>query len=193
MAMVVDTMFSPQHYVNVKSADPPAPDLSRPSDVWFLLYLYHGQKYHGFSDPGPALIQAPSHIFIQEIVTSDVKKLFEELIEKVKIEWPDGAEFDSESEEGRMLIGTKHGTAVAMFLIQHKDFFGDRVIRKIRLWRTQSYRRWSLYFEIGEVAKEEGNLFGDAMDIDGTVSPMDIDDSGDPMDIASGRRVRARL
>lgn len=138
MAMVVNTMYSPQYFVKEKKAHAPAPDLSRASDVWFLLYGEHGQKYHMFSDPGPGLIQAPSHIFIQHIVTPDVRDLFQELVKKLKIEWPDGEKFDAKSEEGRMLMGTVHGTAVAMFLIQHKDHFGDQVIRSVRLWRLES-------------------------------------------------------
>ncbi|KAE9977579.1 hypothetical protein BLS_001288 [Venturia inaequalis] len=155
IAMVIDTMYSPQYFVKEKGAPSPAPDLSRPSDVWFLLYWHHGQKYYGFQEPGPYLIQAPSHIFIQNIVTPDVRDLFVELSSKTKNEWPNGLEFHPESEEGRMLMGTKHGAAVAMFFIQHKDFFGDRVVRSIRIWRTQRYRRWNLYFEIGDVTREE--------------------------------------
>ncbi|QDS77873.1 hypothetical protein FKW77_000305 [Venturia effusa] len=159
-AMVVDTMYSPKHFVDKGDFEPPAPDLTRPSDVWFLCYYLHGQKNYGFPDPGSSvLISPPSHIFIQHIVTYDVVLLFEALvIERIKQAEPNAVKFDAESEEGRMLIGTKHGSAVAMFLIQHKDHFGDHVIRSIRIWHTPYPRRWHLYFEIGEINANNPNV-----------------------------------
>ncbi|KAE9971729.1 hypothetical protein BLS_004333 [Venturia inaequalis] len=159
IAMVVDNMFSPKSVVDDPSSryHGPAPDLARPSDVWFLQYYLHGQTFFNFPKPvDTSTIPAPKHIFIQNVVTPGVVKLFEETFKRLDLEVEDeatnGELFDADSEEGMMVIGTVHGSAVSMFLIQHKDFFGDLVIWNVRVWNFQpmyGLPRWDLYFEIG--------------------------------------------
>lgn len=131
----------------------PAPDLGRASDVWFLQYYRHGQKFYDFPSPAKiSSIPAPRYLSIQTIVRPEVKELFEELFKRRGLRSTEAETFETENDEGKMLLGTKHGNAVAKFLIQHKDFFGDLLINNVRVLHKG---RWSLCFEIGEVDGQE--------------------------------------
>lgn len=158
--MVVNTMFSPTWAVKTHNTPGPGPDLARPSDVWFLQLYLQGQKHFDFPKPAKiSRIPAPKHIFIQDIVTAEVEALLVELFKRKGLGNTDGEPFDADSEDGKMLIGTKHGSAVAMFLIQHKDFFGDLAIRSVKVWQfiiNQEFSRWCLCFVIGNADGSDG-------------------------------------
>lgn len=153
--MIVDMMFSPRTLVKAKKSPGPTPDLGRASDMWFLQYYRHGVEFFDFPSMSvPASrIKGPKHIFIQHIVTPQVKALLERLVMLDGTPEPDGKKFVLGSEEARMLMGTAHGQSVGWFLIQHKDYFGDLEVKSIRIWFSK--KRWNLYFEIGEVVKED--------------------------------------
>lgn len=81
IAIVVDTMFSPHAAVKEGKSPGPAPALGRTSDMWFLQYYQHGQKFYGFPPPGAVTsIPAPRHIFIEDIITPEFKTLFVKLM-----------------------------------------------------------------------------------------------------------------
>ncbi|TID25403.1 Carboxypeptidase S1 A [Venturia nashicola] len=155
VAMVVDYMFSPQSVVKAKKSPGPAPDLGRASDMWFLQYYRHGQNFFKFPEPASVFRiprqYLPRHIFIQHIITPEVKELFQRLVELDGTPEPDGKQFFDDDIYGKMLMGTAHGKSVGWFLVQHKDYFGDLGVKSIRIWFSKSTNRWNLYFEIGEV------------------------------------------
>jgi hypothetical protein len=158
--IVVDLMYSPSYYVRKEIYPGPAPDLNAASDVIFLQYYLHGLNHMSFPPASPnSQILAPKHIFIQNIVTNEVVELFQKLMhqDNQDLEEPDGQEFDPDQEEGKLLLGTRHGTSVCMFLIQHKAQFGLQEVKKIRLWYDDKddFWEWHLYFEIGKVEDEE--------------------------------------
>lgn len=45
---VVDNMFSPSYYVTTKKEPGPAPDLSKPSDLWYFQWYQHGLLHLNF-------------------------------------------------------------------------------------------------------------------------------------------------
>ncbi|KAE9969885.1 hypothetical protein EG328_006621 [Venturia inaequalis] len=157
-AMIVDLMFSPGAIVKSGRAPGPAPDLGQASDMWFLQYYRHGQEFFGFPQKAAmSRILPPQHIFIQHIITPEVKALLERLVTLDGNSWPDGKRFDGNSEQGMMVMGTAHGKSVSWFLIQHKDYFGDLTVNSIRIWHMQGGgSRWHVYFEIVE-AETDGD------------------------------------
>ncbi|QDS76579.1 hypothetical protein FKW77_007089 [Venturia effusa] len=157
LVFVVSTMYSPSYLVATGQEPGPAPDLSKPSDLWFLQWYQHGLLYLDFPPvASKSRIPAPKHILIEEIVTEEVVVLLENLAQRhyPELKEPGGQRYDAHSEEGKMLLGTRHGAAVCMFLIQHKEQFGDQTVTGIIVW--ESFREaWYADFEIGEVKKTD--------------------------------------
>ncbi|KAE9965079.1 hypothetical protein EG328_009980 [Venturia inaequalis] len=154
--LIVHQMYSPSYFVNTKKSPGPAPALSKPSDLWYLQWYQHGLSYLDFpSVASKRRIPAPRHIFIQNIITPEVMQLLDKLLvnNKADIEDEEGQVFDPASEDGKMVLGTRHGSAVCMFLIQHKEQFGDQTVVGIRVWKD--FVGWFVDFEIGQGKEDD--------------------------------------
>ncbi|KAF2420519.1 hypothetical protein EJ08DRAFT_683321 [Tothia fuscella] len=76
---------------------------------------------------------------------------------------------------GRVMLGTRHGKAISYFLLQHKEQFGLKRIKSIRIWRDNPILEdnkndeeedseeevnpnpyWNAAFEIVDVEENEG-------------------------------------
>lgn len=122
--------------------------------MMFLQWYEHGLLHLDFpSVASKSRIPAPRHIYLMNVVTPEVVELLDELLDDeddTDIEEPEGHFFEAREEIGTMLLGTRHGAAVCMFLITHKEQFGDQTVTGVRLFNGND-GSWHMDFEIDEV------------------------------------------
>jgi len=157
--------YSPQE---VAKGTDQYPALQRWSDVVFLTWASVCQKTGGSEK-----VKGLKHFFryhIKPKSTPTLNIILEALGVKgpadVKI-WPpnqdhiDGQTFDANSDGGKALIGTPHGSGICWFLWQHQDDLGTKTIDKITVFRTtapgedEKMNDWvNLHFLIKEAEKK---------------------------------------
>lgn len=149
------------------------PDLQKTSDLVFLNYYLVGATEMGWPNvdiAGGSKIPCPRHTIIPFIDNTEVVSILETIFRKTPGLWNTtttspivkpvpGVRFESGSEAGKAILGTKHGAAVSFLLLQHKREFGVQVIKELRVWHEVEggYLGWYLYFGIGDV---EGTVSG---------------------------------
>ncbi|RYN55588.1 hypothetical protein AA0114_g3153 [Alternaria tenuissima] len=126
--LVADTNLSPSHAAAFDDAGDKGyidlPLLRHWSDVAFLQYL------SSFHSP---LVQPISlnYIFRIQIQSSETLLVLNKIIKmhgrSMYELWP-GITFDIQSEEGKAILGTPHGSGVAWMLIQHSKALRERTI-----------------------------------------------------------------
>lgn len=156
---IVQMMYSPSYQVTIKKKPGPAPALSKPSDLWFLQWYAHGLLHLDFAPvASKSRIPVPQHIYIQNIVTEEVQELLGKLVddedEDAATKKPGGLHLGPDDENGRMVLGTRHGAAVCMFLIQHKEQFGEKTVIGIRVLQDDM-DRWFVDVDIGDVEEDD--------------------------------------
>ena len=86
---------------------------------------------------GDATIKAPSYIIIPSIVNVQSQEAITSVLLKSKKyldDWP-GTTYDTDTDEGKVLLSTPNSKAVAFFLITHKAQFGLKKISKITIFK----------------------------------------------------------
>jgi hypothetical protein len=147
-----------------------APDLQRWSDVSSLQYYHH---MDGNAD-GTSKVPAPRWIVrsqIKPISTDTIEAIAKAhaLVNREAADWP-GVDFDLHTtEEAFMgLLGTTHGQGPGFFLTQHKQWFGNMEIDKIKIWLggTSFYMAFSVVPVPGHQAQspKDGPQPGSAKD-----------------------------
>lgn len=152
------------------------PDLQKTSDLVFLNYYLVGateMDWPSVDIAGGSKIPCPRHIIIPFIDNPEVVSILETIFRKTTGLWNTatnapivkpvpGVRFESGSEAGKAILGTKHGAAVSFLLLQHKREFGVQVVKEVRVWHEVEGGDlgWYFYFGIGDV---EGTVSGPGM------------------------------
>jgi hypothetical protein len=111
----------------------PIPPLNQLSDDIFL-------NWKRLAGLDPNRIAALKYIFRCNIINDDTRAIVrhvESRIGRTIGNWP-GEVFPitKSDENGLAILGTPNGAGVAYFLFQHKEYFWEKTISKVRVWKT---------------------------------------------------------
>jgi hypothetical protein len=112
------------------------PSLNRLSDVLFLNW-----KRLAGSDPNR--IAGLKYVLHYYVTNRDTKAVISEIesrsLTRIK-NWP-GRVFPitKSNKNGLALLGTPNGSGIAYFLFQHKDYFPEKTISKVRVWKSPEW------------------------------------------------------
>ncbi|KAF2429422.1 hypothetical protein EJ08DRAFT_734983 [Tothia fuscella] len=162
--MISTHMYSPQ-YSAIGKGD--VPRLNHWSDVVFLTYyqtILDENLYnigHTLKPEGGSQIPCPQWWLIHQIGANpgiSAPDIMEHLAKQRGAKelgvWP-GALFELESEENsRAMLATDHGKGLSFFLLQHKEQFGLKRVKGVRIWVSKNgpgeplWKKYHAAFEI---------------------------------------------
>ena len=82
---------------------------------------------------GPQRVRSLKYMFKHNIETASTKNVINAILGTERKEWP-GFKFDEGSIHFRALLGTPHRNGIYRMLFQHKDWFGGRRVKQIRIF-----------------------------------------------------------
>lgn len=135
--------FSPANSYQWRTSAPSErPTLWHLSDMYFLIW------HKLFQDAGLPTT-APKWIVRDHVVNSEARKVIDHLDIG---EWP-GSIYTPDQDEFKALLATPNGSGVAWLLLQHKDIFGVKTVKTIRVY--QNGHSVIMILEIGDLPAEE--------------------------------------
>lgn len=106
------------------------PPLSAWSDVTFLTWSRFARNKKE--------LRNIKYFFRWHIVNTNTKFIISEALKRTGqtlSKWP-GTEFSMTSEEGKAILGTPNGGGVAWFIVDHKDDFGVKTVKSVRVFKV---------------------------------------------------------
>jgi hypothetical protein len=128
-----------------KNHNTPIPNLNKLSDIIFL-------NWKSLTSPDPNRIAALKYIFRRSIRTPDTIVILDTIGSRMGYRirnWP-GVDLpiaDTTLDYGAAALGTVHGAGVAYILLQHKDYFPEKTISKIRVWKISGTYNMLFFIE----------------------------------------------
>jgi hypothetical protein len=111
---------------------PDLTELRKFSDIGFLQFRgFGGDGMDGRGTGLRYIIFTPIH---DQLAVAIVGRVLASTANQLE-EWP-GVTFPANSTEGYAMLGSPYGTSVSMMLFQHKKEWGNRVVEKIRIFKS---------------------------------------------------------
>ncbi|KAK2049478.1 hypothetical protein LZ31DRAFT_622642 [Colletotrichum somersetense] len=129
-AIVFDVDYSPEYY-KVRYGRGDIPDISHVSDVVYFQWLEVCKE----KNVRPSSIRT---IFVSQVTHKATFAVVQQAlwdVEKAKVpEWNQKLTFSMDSRQGLAILGSTWGSAIALFLIQHKATLGLKKITDVTVW-----------------------------------------------------------